>query len=384
MNPQKKTRILIAMDSFKGSATSLEIAGFVRAGILRVQPDASIEVLPVADGGEGTVEALVNGLGGIFKTVPASGPLGQKLTARYGILPGNQAIIEMASASGLTLIPEVNRDPFHTSTFGTGEILLSAIEHGCTRILIGLGGSATNDGGVGMAQALGVSFLSKTGQEVGPGSAGLAELKSIRLDGLDPRVRQVEITALTDVNNPLCGANGASFTFGRQKGARPEDLDLLEKRLKHLANLVKLASGKDFSNFAGAGAAGGLGFGLLSFCGAEIQPGIETILNMLHFVEHIRRSDLVITGEGCLDEQSLYGKAPVGIAAQAKKCGVPVIAIVGSSQLRSDQSTNAGFDFVLELKQESMSLKEAIENTPKLAQLAGETAMMAFLSGQGG
>lgn len=382
MSPSKPPRVLITMDSFKGSASSLEIASFVEEGILQIHPEVEIRILPVADGGEGTVEALVSGLGGRYETAPVSGPLGKPVIARFGILPGGQAVLEMAAASGLTLISDGEQDPFKTSSFGTGEMLRAALEIGCKRVFIGLGGSATNDGGVGMAQALGVSFLDKTGQEIDPGAAGLAKLHAIHLDGLDKRMLDVEITALTDVNNPLCGENGAAFTFGLQKGAKPEELVILDHALRQLADIVKQSTGNDFSNLPGAGAAGGLGFGLLSFCGARMQPGIETILDLLQIDELMKTVDCVITGEGRMDTQSLYGKAPVGIAARAKKYGLPVIAIVGSREIEHDKARVAGFDLVLELLQKPMSLREAMDNTPTLARLAGAKAITAFLSGQ--
>lgn len=379
MSPKKPTRILIAMDSFKGSATSLELATFVKAGILRVQPDAEVRLVPVADGGEGTVEALVTALGGRYETRLVSGPLCQPVMARFGIIPGNQAVLEMAAASGLTLIPERDRDPFKTSSFGTGELLRATLENGCKRIFIGLGGSATHDGGVGMAQTLGVSFLDKAGREIGLGAAGLAELDAVDFKGMDPRLREVEITALTDVNSPLCGANGAAYTFAMQKGARPEDLEKLDRILLHLAEVVTLATGRDFSRIPGAGAAGGMGFGLLSFYRAKIQPGIETILDLIQIDELLQKADFVITGEGRMDKQSLYGKAAMGIAARAKKYGLPVIAIVGSRDINLDEVQKAGIDLVLELMHAPMSLKQAMENTPALAKLAGENAINAYL-----
>jgi len=338
-----------------------------------------VTIVPVADGGEGTVEALVTGLGGRFDWAGVSDPLGKPIMARYGILPGNQAVIEMAAASGLTLIAEDDRDPFKTSTFGTGQLILAALEKGGRHVFVGVGGSATHDGGVGMAQALGVSFRDQYGQEIGPGAAGIAVLESIHFEGLDPRLREVEITVLTDVNNPLCGGTGAARIFGMQKGASPEDLEKLDHILSHLADVVDQSTGKDFSNTPGAGAAGGLGFGLLAFCGAKIEPGVETILDLIHIDKHLKIVDCVITGEGRMDNQSLYGKAPVGIAARAKKYGLPVIAIVGSREISLDEASKAGIDLVLEFVNELVSLKQAMENTPTLAQLAGEDAIKAYL-----
>lgn len=369
------------MDSFKGSATSLEVASYVKAGILQVQPDADVTIVPVADGGEGTVEALVTGLGGRFERATVHNPLGKPVLANYGILPGNQAVIEMAAASGLTLIAERVRNPLKTTTFGTGELLRAALDNGCKKIYMGLGGSATNDGGVGMAQVLGVSFQDEAGRELGPGARGLAELDSIHFEGLDPRLGDVEFVVLTDVNNPLCGEKGASRIFGLQKGAKPEDLEKLDQALQHLAAIVSQTIGKDFSDTPGAGAAGGLGFGMLAFCGAKIQSGVETILDLIRIDEYLKTADCVITGEGRLDEQSLYGKAPIGIAARAKKYGLPVIAIVGSREIELEAASKAGIDLVLELVNSSVSLAEAMHNTPRLARLAGENAMHAYLSG---
>ena len=245
MNTIKPARILIAIDSFKGSATSLEVASHIKAGILLVQPEAEVTIVPVADGGEGTVETLVTGLGGRYEWTTVRGTSGKSVMARYGILPGNQAVIEMSAASGLTLISESERNPFETTTYGTGQLILAALEKGVSQIFVGVGGSATNDGGVGMCRAVGISFLDKAGQEIGSGTSGLAALDSIHFEGLDPRVREVEFTVLSDVNNPLCGKNGASYVFGRQKGAHLEDLEILDQALNHLADIVKGVTGVD-------------------------------------------------------------------------------------------------------------------------------------------
>ena len=369
------------MDSFKGSATSLEVASYVKAGVLWVQPEAQVVIVPVADGGEGTVEALVTRLGGKFEFASVNNPLGKAIMARFGILPGNQAVIEMAAASGLTLIEERDRNPFITSTYGTGQLIQAALDQCARQIFVGVGGSATIDGGVGMAQALGLSFLDKSRREILPGAAGLAELDAINLDGLDPRVRETDITVLTDANNPLCGETGASRVFGMQKGARFEDFEILDQNLQHLAEVVIKTTRHDYSSTPGSGAAGGLGFGLLAFCGARIQPGVESILELIQIDNFMKSADCVITGEVRLDEQSLYGKAPIGIAARAKKYGLPVIAIVGSRDIDLERVNKAGIDLVLELIKESISVKEAMEKTSTLAQLAGENAMRAYVSG---
>lgn len=379
MPVQKSPRILIAMDSFKGSASSIEIGRFVKEGIQNVLPEARVTVLPVADGGEGTVSALVSTLGGKLANAAVKGPRGAVINAQYGLLSNGDAVLEMASASGLTLITEAERDPFRTTSFGTGQLLKAALESNPKSVFIGLGGSATNDGGVGMAQALGFSFLDKYGNEVGPGAVGVEKIHSIRCDQVYRTLKKTEIVALTDVANPLCGKDGAAYIFGPQKGAKPEDLKRLDESLCQLRDLVEKNSSEKFSALPGAGAAGGLGFGLMAFCGARIQPGIETVLNLCRIDTLLEQHDCVITGEGRLDSQSLYGKAPIGIASRAKKHGLPVIAIVGSCELSPSAVSEAGIDLVLDLIKEPASLEQAMRSTARLARQAGENAMRALL-----
>ncbi|MEA4812948.1 MAG: glycerate kinase [Anaerolineaceae bacterium] len=378
MKNKTSPHFLIAMDSFKGSASSLEVADCVKDGLLRVEPLAKADILPIADGGEGTVEALVKGLRGSFETVSVSGPLGQKVTARYGIINGNQAVMEMAEASGLTLVQSAERNPFMASSYGTGEMILAALKKGIRRIYIGIGGSATNDGGAGMAQALGISLLDKNGKEIPRGAQGLPALAQIRTETLDPRVLEAEIRVLSDVNNPLCGEHGASRIFGVQKGASLQDCLKLDEILCHWAEMVRAATGADFADHRGSGAAGGLGFALLAFCGAKIQPGIESILDLIHIEEYLPNIDCVITGEGRMDNQSVFGKAPIGVARRAKKYNLPVIAIVGSRALNLDEAYKAGVDLVIDLIHEPMTLQQAMQQTPQLARLAGENALKAY------
>jgi glycerate 2-kinase len=371
-------KILIASDSFKGSATTYEVAGFIEKGIRRVDENAEVTKLPLADGGEGTVEALIPALEGQYFEETVTGPLGQKVRAKFGIINKDIAIIEMAAASGITLISREERNPFKTTTYGTGELIKAALDHGVKEILIGIGGSATNDGGVGMAQALGVSFKDSQGQEVGFGAASLADIKKIDVSNLDPRIKNTKISILSDVTNPLYGENGASYVYGPQKGASPDDVLKLDAILQEFGDFVEKELAFQVVNLQGAGAAGGLGFGLIAFCNGKMYSGIERILDIIHLEEHVKDADFVITGEGMMDFQSVQGKAPLGVAKIAKKYDVPVIAIVGSEGLHVNRVYDHGIDLVIDIINKPMSLEEAISNVEELVVNAGEKAMRAF------
>lgn len=323
-------RILIASDSFKGSLSSAQVAENIKAGILRVYSDAQIKYISVADGGEGTVEAVISGSGGKIVNTPVMGPDGKMLDSFFGILEDGSAIIEMAAASGLPLVPEPERDIMKATTYGTGQLLKAAMDNGCMKIYIGVGGSATNDGGIGMAQALGASFKDDRGKEVGFGGGQLSRIAKIDVSRMDERLSRTEIIVMSDVTNPLCGPAGASAVYGPQKGASPKQVELLDEGLSHLAKVIEETLTIDIRNMKGAGAAGGLGGGLAAFTGAVIRSGIDAVLDMSDFAQKAEWADLIITGEGRIDYQSAYGKAISGIAGRAEKYGIPIAAIAGS------------------------------------------------------
>ncbi|MDR0827578.1 MAG: glycerate kinase [Desulfovibrio sp.] len=331
-------RVLIAPDSFKGSLSASEAAKAMERGVLSVFPDAFCDLLPIADGGEGTVEAMAEAAEGKIYHLRARGPLGSPVEADWALLgDGKTAVVEMAAASGLTLLARQERDPLRACTSGTGEtikaalqLLHSRLDRKKPRLIIGIGGSATNDGGAGCMRALGARFLDADGKDLPPGGAALAELSSIDLSGLDPLLFATEILVACDVDNPLCGPRGASAVFGPQKGATPDMVQQLDAALVHYAAVARAATGLDVAEVPGAGAAGGLGAGLLFFTGAKLRPGIEIVMESTGFAGRAAAADLVLTGEGSSDVQTAYGKAPVGIAGAAKKSGKPVICISGA------------------------------------------------------
>jgi glycerate kinase len=368
-------RILIAPDSFKGSNSSMQVASAIEEGIYHVFPDAEIEKIPIGDGGEGTVEALVAASEGEIVSLEVSGPLGEKVEASYGLIDPTTAVIEMASASGLVLVPEDRRDPRITSTYGTGELILDALENGVEEIILAIGGSATNDGGTGMASALGYRFLDAEGRTLPPGGAALASLARIDTTSVDPRLGKVRFRVACDVNNPLTGPTGASAVYGPQKGARPEDVKELDAALTRLSEVVAEQLGIKASETPGAGAAGGLGYGLLVFCGAVLERGIDLVLDALDFESRLDGIDLVITGEGKLDGQTAYGKVPVGISGRAKKLGVPVLAIAGDIGDDIEAVYDNGIDAVMSTVNRAMSLEEAMSRSRELLIDAAERAM---------
>lgn len=360
-------RIVVAPDSFKGCLTALEVAENIGKGIKKVWPEAVIVKVPMADGGEGTVQSLAAATGGRLVEKVVTGPLGNKVKAFYGVLgDGKTAVIEMAAASGLPLVPENQRNPLFATTFGTGELIKAALDAGCRKIIIGIGGSATCDGGAGMAQALGVRLLDADGEDLGFGGGYLEDLREIDSWGIDERIWESEFLVACDVNNPLTGPNGAAYVYGPQKGATEAMVKVLDTGLENFAEIVKHDLGKDIKFLPGAGAAGGLGGGLVAFLNAKLQPGVEIIAEILDLEDLLQDADLVITGEGRIDKQTVFGKTPVGVAKLAKKYDLPVIAICGSLGEGWQKVLKHGIDAAFSICDSPMSLKEAMEKTPEL------------------
>jgi len=368
-------KILIAPDSFKGSATSKKAAEAIGKGVQLVFPKSELIEIPVADGGEGTVEALTDSLRGKVIKKKVQGPLGDPVEAEYGILPGDIAVIEMASASGLPLISENKRNPLLTSTFGTGQLILDALEKGCREIILGIGGSATNDGGTGMARALGFSFLDSHGNELPEGGGALTILADIDDSNIDKRILETKILVACDVTNPLTGSEGASHIYGAQKGASQADIKHLDEALGRLAEIVNSKYCRANENIPGAGAAGGLGYGLMEFCGGELKSGIEIILDLIKFDSYLDDVDLIISGEGRIDGQSVYGKVPVGVAGRAKKKNIPVLVIAGDIGLNVEAVYDHGIDAVMSSVNKAMSLEEAMSRSYELLIDSSSRAM---------
>jgi len=378
-----KQKIIIASDSFKGSASSYEISQYIENGILKINPACEVLKFPIADGGEGTVDSLVIGLNGEYEYVDVIGPYGNTVKAKFGLLNKRKtAVIEMAEASGLHLIESDIMDPFKATSFGTGEVIKKALGYGVKEIFIGIGGSATNDGGAGAAQALGVSLKDLHGKEIGFGAKELEQISTIELDHLDKRIKDVSINILSDVTNPLCGEKGASYIYGPQKGASEEDLPVLDKILENYGKKVEKVLNTNLIHKKGAGAAGGMGLALIAFCEAKMMSGIDEILKLLPIEEQMEKASLVITGEGKIDGQSLQGKAPIGVAKLAKKHHLPVIAIVGSADYDLSKVYNEGIDLVLEIINKPMVLEESLAQTPELVERAAEKAYRVFCFNQ--
>jgi glycerate kinase len=366
-------RIVVAPDSYKGSVSALGVAQAMERGIRRVFPDADVRKIPIADGGEGTVEALVAATDGNLRRMDATGPLGERVAAQWGILgDGRTAIIEMAAASGLPLVPEARRDPRIATTRGTGELLRAALDAGLRQIIIGIGGSATNDGGVGMARALGARFLDADGQELPDGGAALARLQRIDLSGLDPRLRDCRITVACDVDNPLCGPRGASAVFGPQKGASPEIVAELDAALAHFSLVAQEATGKAVAELPGAGAAGGLGAGLMFFSPAQLRPGVEIVLEAVDFAGVVEGAAFVVTGEGRTDFQTAFGKAPVGVARFAKQFGVPVFCLSGGLGDGANDVLALDIDAVMSICDRPLTLDACMKTGSTLIESAAE------------
>ena len=353
-------KIVVAPDSFKESLSAPEVAEAIARGWLRVFPEAEVLLRPMADGGEGTVDAVLAACGGERRELRVSGPLGEPVQAHWGWLGDATAVLEMAAASGLHWVPAGQRDATRASSYGTGELIRAALDAGARRIILGLGGSATNDGGAGLLRALGVRFLDAQGVELEPGGLALAQLAHVDVSGLDSRLLNVQVEVAADVDNPLCGPRGASHVFGPQKGASTEQVLELDAALGHFAQVVAATLGKDHSGFPGVGAAGGLGFAARAFLHARFRPGIELVAELSELAAAVQGADLLITGEGRLDSQSLHGKTPVGVARVAAAAGVPVIALAGSLGEGYQAVYEAGIDAAFSLTCGPQSLAQAM------------------------
>lgn len=378
-------KIILAPDSFKGNLTSLQVAAALEKGVKSVLPKANCIKVPMADGGEGTVQSLVDATGGQFIRKRVTGPAGDPVSARYGMLAdGETAVIEMAEASGLPLVSGKQMNPLKTTTIGTGELILDAAKRGATKIIIGIGGSATNDGGVGMAQALGVRFINKRGKEITERGAGgmLDKIASIDVKGLNPIIKKIKIIVASDVNNPLCGKTGASNVFGPQKGATPAMVKTLDANLKHLGKIIKADLKKDVVNLKGAGAAGGLGAGLVAFTKARMRSGIDIVLEATNIAQHMKGADLVITGEGRVDFQTAFGKTPSGVAKAARKYAVPTVAIGGGIADDANAVFAHGIDGLESAYAREMPLAEAMGNSKIYIANAAERVIRLVLIGK--
>ena len=361
-------KVCIAIDSFKGSISSKEAGEAARRGLKAVYPKSSVSVTGLADGGEGTVDAIITATSGKLVTASVTGPLGKPVKATYGIIPDTgTAIIEIASAAGLTLVPKKSRNPLHTTTYGVGELILHAISEGCRKFIIGLGGSATNDGGAGMLSALGVDLLDKKGKPIKHGAAGLADLCEIRTHGMAKELKKCRFTVACDVKNPLCGELGASAVFGPQKGATEMTVADMDRSLEKFARLTKAENPKADPSREGAGAAGGLGYAFLSYLGAKMRSGIDIVMEATSLEDKIKVADVVVTGEGKIDGQSAMGKAPVGVARLAKKYKKPVVAIAGAVGEGAELCHDEGITAIFPILHAPSSLSEAMnsENAKK-------------------
>lgn len=359
-------KILFASDSFKGSLSSERIGKLLEEAAKKVFPQAETESVLVADGGEGTMEAVIREQHGSYRQIPVMDPLGKTITASYGLLPDGTAMIEMAEASGLPLVPISLRDPKETTSYGTGQLISDALDQGIRKIVIGIGGSATNDGGMGAMSALGVRFLDSEGNILAGCGKNLERVERIDLAGLHPGVKEAVFTVMCDVENPLLGQNGAAYTFGEQKGADKDDLELLEKGMSHYAQLIEEEMKCQMAETKGAGAAGGLGFAFLTFLDANLRSGIETVLDMVGFDEKLQDVDLVITGEGRMDWQSSFGKVPSGIGKRCEKAHVPAAAIVGGLLKGYEGIYDTGISTVMTTINGAMELSEAMERSEEL------------------
>ena len=374
-------KIVIAPDSFKECLSAIDVASAIETGMRRVLPSAEFIKVPVADGGEGTLQSLVDGTGGQFYSRTVTGPLGEPVEARFGVLgDGRTAVIEMAEASGLELIPPHLRNPLLTTTYGTGELIREALSLGVSRIIVAIGGSATNDGGAGMMSALGVRFLNDKGEVLPAGGAALSELAAIDCSAIDSRLSKVRFIAACDVNNPLTGKTGASAVFGPQKGANPVMVVQLDRALENYADVIQQCLDVDIEHVAGAGAAGGMGAALLTFLEADLKPGINIVLETVGLKGLLKGADLLITGEGRLDSQTAHGKTPVGVARVASTEGVPVIALAGSVGRGSEAVYEHGIHAVFPVVHGAVPLTEALEmGRENLVRTAENVARLLLL-----
>ena len=373
-------KIVIAPQGFKGGISGLEAARAIARGVLAAVPDAETVLIPVADGGDGTLHALVDATGGEIFTSTVTGPINQQVEAQWGVMgDGRTAVIEMARASGLAMVPPRRRNPKVTTTLGTGELLREALERGYRRVIVGLGGSATNDGGAGMATALGARFLDSSGNSLPTGGGALARLDRIDTSGIVDQIAGAEIIAATDVTNPLCGPTGASAVYGPQKGASPELVAELDAALLNFARVVSRDIGRDVLDIPGAGAAGGLGAGLMAFAGAKMRSGIDMVCQVLDFDSHLAGADLVITGEGRADRSTVFDKAPVGVARHARAHGVPTVLLAGSLGEGHEELYDHGVASVLCISDGAMTFQQALSRTGEMLEGTAERAVRLFL-----
>ena len=376
-------KIIIAPDSYKESLTAMEVATAIEAGFRQVMPTAEYIKLPMADGGEGTVQSLVDASNGSIIEHQVTGPLGEQVPAFFGIMGDNKtAVIEMAAASGLHLVSPNLRNPMLTTSYGTGELILAALDHGVDHIIVGIGGSATNDGGIGMAQALGVQLLDNKGQALGFGGQALAQLATIDISHIDPRLAHIKLEVACDVDNPLCGKKGASHIFGPQKGATPAMVAELDQHLAHYAAIIKRDLAIDVKDMAGAGAAGGMGAALLGLFNAQLRSGIEIVIDAVHLGDIIKDADLVITGEGRIDSQTIHGKTPIGVARTAKKYHKPVIGIAGCLSQDCGVVYDHGIDAVFSVVPAAMSLEHAFNNAAVNVELTARNIAAIYCLGR--
>ncbi|GEA52732.1 glycerate kinase [Vibrio inusitatus NBRC 102082] len=373
-------KIIIAPDSYKESLSAMGVAQAIEDGFKQVMPDAEYIKLPMADGGEGTVQSLVDATSGTITQHPVVGPLGDIVEGFYGMLGDSKtAIIEMAAASGLDLVAPEMRNPLKTTTYGTGELIKAVLDKGVEHIIIGIGGSATNDGGLGMAQALGIRMLDAKGHELGFGGGELSKLATIDLNNLDSRLKDVRLEVACDVDNPLCGPKGASQVFGPQKGATPEMVEQLDANLAHYANIIKEQLGADVINLPGAGAAGGLGAALVGLLNAELRPGINIVMDAVNLDDVIAGADLVITGEGRIDSQTIHGKTPIGVARTAKKHNLPVIGIAGCLAADCSVVHAHGIDAVFSVVNRSVDLPTALAEAAENIELTARNVAALYM-----
>jgi len=376
-------RVVIAPDKFKGSLTALEAAEAMARGLSRVDPSAEIDRVPMADGGEGTVAALVAATGGTYRTVTVTGPLGDPVVASFGLLgDGRTAVLEMASASGLWLVPPALRDPLRATTRGTGQLLLAALEAGARRVIVGIGGSATNDGGAGLGQALGFRLLDTHGRELEPGGGELDRLARIERTDQVAVLGSATIAVACDVTNPLCGPQGASAVYGPQKGATPEMVERLDRNLGHFADIVARDLDVAVRHIPGSGAAGGLGGGLVAFAGGRLEGGVNLVIEAVNLRERLHAADLCLTGEGALDGQSAFGKTAVGVARLAHSLRCPTLAIAGSIGPGAEAVLEQGVDAYFSICPGPVHIDEAIERASELLENATAQAVRAFLAGR--
>jgi glycerate kinase len=374
-------KVVVAPDKFKGSLSAPAVARAIARGVRSAAPNAEVDEVPMADGGEGTVDALVAATEGTTREVSVTGPLGAPVRARFGLLgDGRTAVMEMASASGLVLVPEGRRDPSRTTTRGTGELLLAAIDAGARRIVLGIGGSATNDGGAGLGQALGYRLLDAEGCEIGPGGGELRRLATIDDRGRDPRLNGIEIAVACDVDNPLCGPSGASAIYGPQKGATPAMVAELDRNLDHFARVVERDLGRSVRDLPGAGAAGGLGGGLAAFASGRLEPGVTLVIRALGLADRLRGADLCLTGEGALDASSAFGKTAIGVARLAHSFDCPTIALAGTIGPGAEAVLDQGVAAYFSICKRPMALEEAIADAERLLEEAAEQVVRAFLA----